>query len=554
MTKASVPKFIILAILDGWGLAAENPGNAIKIASTPNVDKLWASYPHCELEASGEAVGLPVGEDGNTETGHLNIGAGKIVYQSLKRIDMSIADGSFFNNKVFLDAIKHAQKNNSKLHYMGLIGSGGVHSNIEHLCALIHIAALNSFENLFLHLFTDGRDSPPTSAKTYIQTVKNAIDKEKTGTIATIMGRYWAMDRDQRWDRTQKAYQALTQGKGDYFKSVEEAINLYYKKGITDEFIEPSIIVDDKSKPLSLIQDNDAIIFFNFRVDRPRQLSKAFIIDDFSKANIIFDTDAYEKKYPSLIFNLPKNKKEPFPRGNKLKNLYFATMTQYSKALTNEGVLPAYPPEIVKKPLSMIISENGIRQLKITESEKERFVTFYFNGLREKLFPLEEKIIIPSPKISTYDQKPEMSSYEMTDVLLKKLSDFNYRLIILNYPNADMVGHTGNLGATVKAVETVDDCVGKLADFTLAYNGFLLITADHGNAEEVINMQSGEIDTEHSTNRVPFIAVSDIYKGLSQTLSTGILADIAPTILSLFNINQPEEMTGRDLLASLKQV
>jgi 2,3-bisphosphoglycerate-independent phosphoglycerate mutase len=551
MSQDQSPKFIILAILDGWGIAAEGPGNAIRIADTPNIDKFWASYPHCELEASGEAVGLPRGEDGNTETGHLNIGAGKVVYQSLKRIDMSIADGSFFKNEILINAINHAKKNNSNLHYMGLVGAGGVHSNIEHLFALIRLASQNSLKNIYLHLFTDGRDSPPTSAKTYIQNINNIIKNEKTGTIASVTGRYWAMDRDQRWDRTEKAYLALTQGKGNFIKSAEEAIDSFYNKGITDEFIEPSLVVDQNGKPVSLISDNDAMVFFNFRVDRPRQLTKAFILDDFSKANVIFDTEAYRQKFnPVNKGNTPFNK-EPFSRGKKLKNILFVTMTQYSKALTSEGATPAFPPEVIPSPLSMVISTAGMRQLKITESEKERFVTFYFNGLREKPFPLEEKIIIPSPMIPTYDQKPEMSADEMTEVLLKKLSTSEYQLIVINYPNADMVGHTGNLGATVKAVEKVDECIGKLANFSLAYQGLLLITADHGNAEEVINTQTGEIDTEHSTNRVPFIAVSHNFLGRSQTLRTGILADIAPTIISTINLMIPGSMTGRNLLSDL---
>ncbi|OGM10396.1 phosphoglycerate mutase (2,3-diphosphoglycerate-independent) [Candidatus Woesebacteria bacterium RBG_13_36_22] len=552
MSPDITPKFIILAILDGWGLAAEGPGNAIKIAQTPNINTFWSSYPHCELEASGEAVGLPRGEDGNTETGHLNLGAGKVVYQSLKRIDMSIADGSFFKKEVLINAINHAKSNNSKLHYIGLIGAGGVHSNIEHLFALIHLASQHSFKNVFLHLFTDGRDSPPTSAKTYIHDIKNVIENEKTGIIASIMGRYWAMDRDQRWDRTEKAYLALTQGNGIYVKNADEAIEIHYKKGVTDEFIEPSLISGKDGKPICLIGDNDSVVFFNFREDRPRQLTKVFILDDFSKANIIFDTEAFHQKYEIVQKEAPIERKEPFSRGRKLNNLYFVTMTQYSKALVKEGAIPAFPPEVIPTPLSMVISNAVMRQLKITESEKERFVTFYFNGLRETPFPLEERIIIPSPKIPTYDQKPEMSAFEMTELLLNKLSTSEYKLVVVNYPNADMVGHTGNLGATVKAVEVVDECIGKIANFVLAYKGLLLITSDHGNAEELININTGMIDTEHSNNMVPFIAVSNNLLGQSQTLHTGILADIAPTIISAFNLKPPERMTGRNLLADLK--
>lgn len=551
MNFKSTPKFVILAILDGWGLAPEGPGNAIKLSQTPNISKFWASYPHCELEASGESVGLPKGEDGNTETGHLNLGAGRIVYQYLKRIDMSIADGSFFNNEVLINAINHAKKYKSKLHLMGLVGEGGVHSNIEHLFSLIHLASVNSFKDVFLHLFTDGRDSPQTASKNYVHNIKGVIEREKTGKIASIMGRYWSMDRDQRWDRTKKAYLALTRGEGNYFTNTDEIIDKSYKTGITDEFINPSLIVGENKKPVALIEDNDAVIFFNFRVDRPRQLTKAFVMNDFSKADMLFDTEAYQEKYQN-IQNTPSSfRKEPFDRGEKLKNLYFATMTQYSKALVAEGAYPAFGPEVIPLPLSMVVSNDGLRQLKITESEKERFVTFYFNGLRENPFPLEEKIIIPSPKVPTYDQKPEMSAYELTEILLKKLASSEYKLIILNYPNTDMVGHTGNIGATVKAVEAVDECIGKLANFTLAYEGLLFITADHGNAEELINTKTGAIDTEHSTNRVPFIAVSNELLDRYQTLRSGILADVAPTIIAALGLDKPSCMTGRNLLDEL---
>jgi 2,3-bisphosphoglycerate-independent phosphoglycerate mutase len=550
MTFVNLPKFVVLAILDGWGLAGEGPGNAIKIANTVNFNKFWASYPRAEIEASGEAVGLPRGEDGNTETGHLNLGAGKIIYQDLKRIDMAIAEGSFFRNEALLSAIKHAQKNNSNLHYIGLIGAGGVHSNIEHLFALIALAAQQKFNRVYLHLFTDGRDSPPTSAKTYIQRIKEVVEREKTGTIASIMGRYWAMDRDQRWDRTQKAYFALTKGQGELVKSPEEAVNTSYSDGKTDEFIEPSLIAKPDGKPVALISDNDSLVFFNFRIDRPRQLTKAFILDDFSKANIIFDQEAYNRKYGTDANGFSKNI-PPFDRGKRLKNLLFVTMTEYGKTFSNEGAVAAFPPEMISEPISSVFSTAGMRQLKITESEKERFVTFYFNGLREKPYPMEERIIIPSQLVSTYDQKPEMSAREITETLINKLTAGEYQFVVVNYPNADMVGHTGNIGATVKGVEVVDECIGKLANFVLAYEGLLIITADHGNAEEMINLQTGEIDTEHSVNRVPFIAISHNLLGRSQTLRTGILADLAPTIIASMNLMAPSSMTGRNLLGDL---
>jgi len=554
MTFASTPKFVVLAILDGWGITAEGAGNAITLATTPNMSKFWNSYPHTQLEASGEAVGLPKGEDGNTETGHLNLGAGRIVYQDLERINMAIADGSFFENKILNGAVDHVKKNNSKLHLMGLLGAGGVHSNINHLFALVNLAAKNSLHELYLHLFTDGRDSPPTAAKTYIARINEVLKKEKVGKIASIMGRYWAMDRDQRWDRTQKAYMALTKGQGDLVKTPEEAIDASYETGRTDEFINPSIISDAKGNPVSLIADNDAVIFFNFRIDRPRQLTKAFVLQDFTKGSISYDFDPFSDRYRNLGLskeNPATIKSEPFPRGDRLKNLYFVTMTNYGKPVTDDGAKPAFPPEVVDAPLGSAIFSEGFKQLRITESEKERFVTFYFNGLRERPFPDEDRIILPSASVATYDQKPEMEAYKITEEVISKIDSGLYKLIVLNYPNADMVAHTGNIGPTVKAVEVVDECLGKLANKILAFDGALIITADHGNAEEMINLSTGEIDTEHSTNKVPFIAVTKNFLSKSQTLRTGILADIAPTIIKLLGKNVPSSMTGRDLLSEV---
>lgn len=542
------PKFVVLAILDGWGIAPPGPGNPLGQANTVNMNKFWLSYPHAELEASGEAVGLPRGEDGNTETGHLNLGAGKIVYQELQRINMAIADGSFYKNKVLLEAIEHAKKHNSKLHYMGLVGAGGVHSNIEHLFSLIHLAKKNNFKDVYIHIFTDGRDSPPTAAKSYVARLREVIEKEQTGQIASIMGRYFAMDRDQRWDRTAKAYVTLTKGEAHTVKTPEEAIDASYSEGKTDEFIEPSIVVNEENKPVALINDNDSVIFFNFRIDRPRQLTKAFVFKDLKKADLTFDFDPYVFKYPKKQAESSPAAAAIFDRGEQIKNLYFVTMTDYGKQLTEAGANPAFPPEVVHMPLSGVISAAGFSQLKLTESEKERFVTFYFNGLREAAYPLEERIIIPSPKVPTYDQKPEMSSDIVTQTLLKKLSGGDYKFVAVNFPNADMVGHTGNIGAAVKALEVVDTCLGKVANFVLAYGGALVITADHGNVEEMINVQTGQIDTEHSTNRVPFIVVASELLGKTYKLRSGILADVAPTILGLLNVSPPASMSGRNLL------
>lgn len=546
-------KFVILAILDGWGISAPNEGNAISLSNIINISKLNSSCPHTQLSASGESVGLPRGEAGNTEVGHLNIGAGRIVYQDLSRINMSIAEGSFFKNPVFLKAFEHALKNKSNLHLMGLVGAGGVHSNIEHLFALLQLCSRNKFDRVFLHLFTDGRDSPATSSKTYIDSVKEVINKEGVGQIASIMGRYWAMDRDFRWDRTQKAYEALTQGKGELVKSYEEAIDQSYNKGKTDEFIEPSLICNSQGKPVSLISDNDAVIFFNFRVDRPRQLTRAFVYEDFTKAGSNIDFDPFLEKYKKRhLFSLNLTKSSTFNRSLKLKNLYFVTMTEYEKNYDKENVNVAFLPEHVDMPLGRIISEKGYRQLRVAESEKERFVTYYFNGLREKPFDLEDRLIVASPKVATYDLKPEMSAGSMTDSLLNKLkADLSYKFIIINYANPDMVGHTGNIGAAVKACEKVDECVGRLANFALAHEGSLIITADHGNVEEMINKQTGQIDTEHSNFPVPFIVVNSSLLGRGQTLQSGILADIAPTILALLGIPIPSEMSGRNLLKEI---
>lgn len=546
------PKFAILAILDGWGISAPSAGNAISLSNTININRYLASYPHTRLEAAGESVGLPRGEAGNTETGHLNIGAGRIIYQDLARINMSIADGTFFNNQTLLGAIDHAQKNNSNLHLMGLLGAGGVHSNAEHLYALLRLCAQKNFKNVFIHVFTDGRDSPPNAAKMYIQKLREVTTREGLGTIATMMGRYWAMDRDLRWDRTEKAYKALTEGVGNLFKTPEEAIESSYDNGKTDEFIDPCVFTDNQGKPLCLIKDNDSLIFFNFRIDRPRQLSRAFVLNDFTKAGSVGSFDPFLVKYKKKHIASEEAPSMPFNRTIKPNNLYFATMTEYEKQLVNEGAKVCFPPENVDMPLGRVISEEGAKQLRAAESEKERFVTFYFNGQQEIAFDQEERLIIPSPKVATYDLKPEMSAIPLTDAVLEKLKGGgDYRLVVINYANADMVGHTGNIGSAVKACEVVDECVARLANFALAYEGALFITADHGNAEEMIDSQTGQIETEHSTNPVPFVIIEKDLMGRGEVLPSGILADIAPTILASLKITIPSQMTGRNLLEGL---
>ena len=550
MTTSFKP--VVLIVLDGWGLAADSPGNATAKAGTPNLKRYLATYPHTQLIASGEAVGLPRGEAGNTETGHLNLGAGKIVYQDLNRINMAIANGSFFQNPVFSQTLSFLSSSGGNLHLMGLVGASGIHSNMEHLYALIQFAAKNNLGNkLFLHLFTDGRDSPQTSSLTYINKVRENIKKENAGRIASIMGRYWAMDRDRRWDRTAKAYFALTKGEGHLVKTPEEAVEMSYKEGKTDEFIEPSLMSDSSGKPLALIKENDAVVFFNFRIDRPRQLTASFVVSDFSDQSVFLDFDPYLEKYEKThLASKIHDYRKVFERGPVLKNLFFVTMTEYSHSLVEAGTHVAFQPEIVEMPLGRIISDSGLKQLRAAESEKERFVTYYFNGLRENAFPLEERLIVPSPNVATYDLKPEMSAYELTERTLGQISaNPDYAFVLVNFANPDMVAHTGSIGPAVKACQVVDECVGKIVNQITSLGGTVLITADHGNIEEMINNQSGQIDTEHNGNPVFFIAVNESFLNREKNLPSGILADVAPTVLALLGVPKPELMTGRNLLA-----
>lgn len=539
---------VALIILDGWGLAPPGPGNAISQASTPNMDKFWAGFPHTQLSASGEAVGLSRGEAGNTETGHLNLGAGRIVYQDLMRINMAISDGSFFRNDEFLGAVYHAQQNSSNLHLMGLMGAGSVHSNLKHLFALLRLCREQNFTRVFLHLFTDGRDSPPTSAQNYLSQVEEVVKREGVGKIATIMGRYWAMDRDFRWERTQKAYLALTQGLGQHVSSAKEAIEKSDDAGVTDEFINPAIVVEN-GQPVATVREGDSVIFFNFRIDRPRQLTQAFVFDNFEEeAGEKWGFDPYAiKYYKKHLVEVPKN--PPFKRGPKLENLYFVTMTKYGKPL-NPYVYVAFPPQTVDIPLGRIIADRSLRQLRLAESEKERFVTFYFNGQHETVFAGEERHIIESPNVPSYDQKPEMAASEMTRAFLDSLEDRNsnnYSFVLINFANADMVGHTGNIEVAKRACEVVDECLGKITQKVDVFGGVTIITADHGNVEEMLTYE-GKPNTEHTTNQVPFIVVGKQFQAQGETLQAGILADVAPTVLKLLGIPQPSAMTGRPLL------
>lgn len=518
-------KPVILIILDGWGVAPPSQGNAITLAKTPIFNKILTVYPSMTLQASGEAVGLPWGEMGNSEVGHLNLGAGKIIWQNLPRINRAIADGSFFKNKVFLKAIEHTKKNNSKLHLIELVSTGAVHSSIEHLYAFLELAKKNGLSKVYIHAILDGRDTPYNSGQQFIKELLERMKQIGIGKIATLSGRFWSMDRDNHWERTEKSYLAMTKGQADkFFDNPLAAIEDSYQNKIYDEEFVPTVITKN-NQPVAKVQSNDAVIFLNFRPDRARQLTKAFVLDKFSG----FSRD-------------------------KIQNLLFVTMTEYEKDLP---VDVAFPPEKIEQPLAKVISDLGLRQFHIAETEKYAHVTFFFNGGREQPFPGEDRVLIPSPRVSSYDQKPEMSAPEVTAKLKEAILSEKYDFIVVNFANGDMVGHTGNLEATKKAVETLDELLGQVLIEVLRKNGVAIVTADHGNAEEMINLRTGEIDKEHSTNPVPFIVVGKQYElteklkevpDLSSMQPSGVLADVAPTILKIMGIKPPEEMTGTALI------
>ncbi|MGA8942735.1 MAG: 2,3-bisphosphoglycerate-independent phosphoglycerate mutase [Thermoactinomyces sp.] len=511
----SRPKPLLLCILDGFALREEWEGNAVKQANTPNLDRLWNEYPHATLGASGGSVGLPDGQMGNSEVGHLNIGAGRIVYQDLTRVSKAIEDGSFFENETFLKAIEHVKRNNSRLHLYGLLSDGGVHSHIDHLFALLKLAAKENVNRVYIHAFMDGRDVPPDSGINYVKQLQDKLDEVGVGQIATIQGRYYAMDRDKRWDRTEKSYRAMVYGEGQTHRDPVKAVQDSYAQDVFDEFIVPTVIVDENNEPVGKIGDHDSIIFFNFRPDRAIQISLAFTDDGFNG----------------------------FDRGpGKPEDINYVCLTHYSEAVKGDI---AYRPTELYNTLGEVISKHQLKQLRIAETEKYPHVTFFFNGGREEEFPGEKRILINSPKVATYDLKPEMSAYEVTEALLKEIEAENHDVIILNFANPDMVGHSGKLEPTIRAVEAVDECVGKVVDLTLEKGGAAIIIADHGNADMVTD-SDGNSYTAHTTFPVPFILTK---KGV-KLREKGILADVSPTILHLLNIEQPAEMTGKSMIKS----
>lgn len=540
---------VALIVLDGFGIAPPGPGNAAQLANPSHFNSFLQSFPNTTLKASGEAVGLPAGEVGNTEVGHINLGAGRIIYQDLPRVNMSIADGTFYQNATLLKTMEHLKTTGGNLHLIGLIGEGAVHSSIDHMYALLYFAKEQKLPRVYIHAITDGRDSPPKSASEDIKQVEEKLAQTGIASIVSVMGRYYAMDRDRRWERIERAYRCLTEGNGLRAASSAEAIEKAYASGKTDEFIEPTNITRSSDQPIT-IKSGDAVIFYNYRIDRPRELTKAFVLDDFEgQANVTKSFDPYAVKYYKTHAPEEKILNPPFKRGLKITDLMFVTMTEYEKGMP---VSVIFPPILVHLPLGRVLSENGIPQLRMSESEKERFVTFYFNGGRENGFELEEHLIIPSPKVPTYDQKPEMSAIELTDVFIHKMEEQKYPFILVNYANADMVGHTGNIDASIKAVKTLDECLAKVVGMALSLDYTIFITADHGNVEQKINPKTGQISTEHTDNPVPFIAINKQLQGRYVRLQTGILADVAPTILEMMEIPKPSSMSGRNLLEEIR--
>ena len=507
-------KLNMLMILDGYGTSKEKIGNAVKIANTPNIDKLKKKYETTTMYTSGLKVGLPEGQMGNSEVGHTNIGAGRIVYQELTRITKAIEDGDFFSNEKFINAIENCKKNNSNLHILGLVSDGGVHSHDRHLYALLELAKRRDFENVYVHCFLDGRDTPPASAEMYITNLQEKMTEKKVGKIASISGRFYAMDRDNRWQRIQKCYNAIVNGEGLKAGNAIKAIEDYYGQEVFDEFVEPTVITNSDNK-VTTLNKNDSVIFFNFRPDRARELTRAIVDPEFKE----FET-------------------------KKDLNLYYVCFTKYDATIPNVEI--AFEKQVLKNTFGEYISKKGLTQLRIAETEKYAHVTFFFNGGEEKQYEGEERILVPSPKVETYDMKPEMSAYEVTDKVVEAIKSERFDNIILNFANPDMVGHTGSVEAAVKAIETIDECVGRIVTEINKLEGNLIITADHGNAETMINISTGEPHTAHTTNPVPLILVTSDEK--LKLKESGKLADLAPTLLDLMNLEQPEEMTGVSLL------
>ncbi len=499
---------VLLCILDGWGISGDCKYNAVESAKTPNYDNFIKTMPCTQIRADGLSVGLPEGQMGNSEVGHLNIGAGRIVYQELTRINKAIKENTFFENQEFLNAIENVKKNNSSLHLFGLVSDGGVHSTYQHLQALIKMAAENGIKDVYVHAFLDGRDTPPKSAITYLEKIEDTLKEYNLPPIASVIGRYWVMDRDQRWERVERAYNCLVLGEGNAAKTAVDAVGQSYKAEKTDEFVEPSVIGGKR------INDNDSVIFFNFRPDRAREITRALTFGDFDGFN--------RKKIP--------------------QNLYYVCMTQYDETFP---LAVAFKPESMTNILGDVLDKNSIKQYRTAETEKYAHITFFFNGGNEVAGRLETRALVPSPKVATYDMKPQMSAYEVCENVLEALDNPEYGFILVNFANPDMVGHTGVMEAAVKAVEAVDCCVGKIAQKALENDVTMIVTADHGNAESMFVEETHSPQTAHTTNPVPFVLISDKKYNLR---GEGALCDIAPTVLDIMGIEKPSEMTGSSMI------
>jgi 2,3-bisphosphoglycerate-independent phosphoglycerate mutase len=508
----TVPKPVVLLILDGWGYRAERDNNAIALAQAPNYGRFLQQYPWTLLHTSGERVGLPDGLMGNSEVGHLNIGAGRIVYQEITRIDASIRSGEFFTKPVLLDLMKHGR--DRRLHFLGLLSDGGVHSHQEHLYALLRLARQHGVKNVLVHVFLDGRDTAPTRGVEYLAALQQKMREYNVGQIASVSGRYYAMDRDNRWERIEMAYNAMVNGRGRLARDPIAAVKESYDRGVTDEFVVPIVITDERGDPVGTIRAEDAAMCFNFRADRARQITRALTQADLGT----------------------------FPRRNFPEHLKYVCMTQYDKSFSLPFV---FPPQELGHILAEVMADAHLRNLRVAETEKYAHVTYFFNGGVEKAYPGEERILVPSPKVATYDLKPEMSAEGVKDAVVKAVKDGTFDVLIVNFANADMVGHSGKLAAAIKAVEAVDACLGEIEKAVRAQGGALLITADHGNAELMVDPVTGGPHTAHTTNPVPLILIAD--HAPPRLRSGGALADIAPTLLGLLGLSPPPEMTGRDL-------
>jgi 2,3-bisphosphoglycerate-independent phosphoglycerate mutase len=528
------PKPLVLTILDGWGYSPKTENNAIALARKPNYDKLLAEFPNTLIYTSGRYVGLPDGQMGNSEVGHLNIGAGRVVYMDIVRIDLMIENGEFFKQPVLLDAMTHGKVNGRKLHIFGLISDGGVHSMSAHLYALLKMCKQQGVERVFVHCFMDGRDTPPNSGAGYIEELKKKMREYGVGRIASVSGRYYAMDRDKRWERVKKAFDAMVhaKGAGGTFTDAVQGIKESYNKDVTDEFIMPFACTDSKGSPLATIDEEDACICINFRADRVREITRALCRNSGLSKEAGRELEGWE----SLDQTIPR---EEAPKGLKC-----ITMTQYDAKFTLPYVVP---PEALDNILANVMGQMNMRNLRAAETEKYAHVTYFFNGGVEKPFPGEDRLLVQSPKVATYDLKPEMSAEGIADGVVQAINDTAFDVIVVNFANADMVGHSGKIVPTIKAVETVDHCLGRLYSAVKQHGGAMLITADHGNAETMVDPLTGGPHTYHTTNPVPFIVVSEDARKFT-LCSDGALQDISPTVLGMLGIQQPKEMTGHNLL------